>query len=58
MEWTNKHDVQLLIEMRASNLFFFEKGSLHTRGADLGADYRNSELCKKFQVLSQGETRD
>lgn len=27
MEWTNKHDVQLLIEMRASNLFSHKKGS-------------------------------
>lgn len=27
MEWTDEHDVQLLIEMRASNLFSFKKGS-------------------------------
>ena len=27
MEWTVEHDVQLLIEMRASNLFSFKKGS-------------------------------
>ena len=27
MEWTNEHDIQLLIEMRASQLFTFRKGS-------------------------------
>ena len=35
MEWTDEHDVQLLIEMRASNVFSFKKEAL--KGARFGS---------------------
>ena len=56
MEWTNEHDIQLLIEMRASQFFTFKKGS-PKRGRiwDEITETLNSVKALKFCVKDKEE---
>ena len=59
MEWTNEHDIQLLIEMRASQLFTFKKGSPE-RGRiwDEITETLNSVRTLKFCIKDKRGVRD
>ena len=59
MEWTEEHDLQLLIEMRASNVFSFKKGSPE-RGRiwERITDTLNSEKTLKFCLKDKRGVRD
>ena len=59
MEWTEEHDLQFLIEMRASNVFFFKKGSPE-RGRiwEQITDTLNSEKTLKFCLKDKRGVRD
>ena len=59
MEWTEEHDLQFLIEMRASNVFSFKKGSPE-RGRiwEQITDTLNSEKTLKFCLKDKRGVRD
>ena len=59
MEWTEEHDLQLLIEMRAGNVFSFKKGSPE-RGRiwEQITDTLNSEKTLKFCLKDKRGVRD
>ena len=60
MEWTEEHDLQFLIEMRASHVFSFKKKGSPERGRiwEKITDTLNSEKNLKFRIKDKRGVRD
>ena len=59
MEWTNEHDLQLLVELRARNLFTFKRGSPESgRIWEEITETLNSDQNLKFYLKDKRAVRD